>query len=148
MEIINKDSLYYLFLEIQRLHYNRSHVLLDEIGIYHGQPHMLFVLNKEEGLSQKELAERLNIKASTITVMLKRMEKSNLVIRKQDTKDKRISRVYITKEGREVCQKSIIVMKNIGEECFGTLTEEENLILKRLFMEIKDNLIVASEEKD
>ena len=148
MDFINKDSLYYLFLEIQRLHYNRSHVLLDEIGIYHGQPHMLFVLNKEDGLSQKELAQRLNIKASTITVMLKRMEKANLVRRKQDTKDKRISRVYITKEGREICQKAIIVMKNIGDECFGSFSEEENIILKRLFMEMKDNLIVASEEID
>lgn len=148
MEFINKDSLYYLFLEIQRLHYYRSHVLLDEIGVYHGQPHMLFVLSKEDGLSQKDLAERLNIKASTITVMLNRMEKANLVTRKQDNEDKRISRVYITEEGREICDKSIAVMKNIGVECFGTFTEEESIVLKRLFMEIKDNLIVATKEKN
>lgn len=148
MKTINEDSLYYLFLEIQRLHYSRSHVLLDEIGVYHGQPHMLFVLSEEDGLSQKELAERLNIKASTITVMLKRMENANLVIRKQDKKDKRISRVYITKEGREISQKAIIVMKNIGDECFGSFSQEESLVLKRLFIEMKDNLIVASKEKD
>lgn len=148
MEIINKDSLYYLFLELQRLHYHRSHVLLDEIGVYHGQPHMLFALSNKDGLSQKELADRLNIKASTITVMLKRMEKANLVMRKQDTKDQRVSRVYITEEGREVCQKAIDVMRKMEEECFGNFTEEERTILKRLFMDMKNNLNLASKEKD
>lgn len=148
MEIINKDSLYYLFLELQRLHYHRSHVLLDEIGVYHGQPHMLFALSNKDGLSQKELADRLNIKASTITVMLKRMEKANLVMRKQDTKDQRVSRVYITEEGMEVCQKAIDVMRKMEEECFGNFTEEERTILKRLFMDMKNNLNLASKEKD
>lgn len=145
MDIINKDSLYYLFLEIQRLHYYRTHVLLEEIGVYHGQPPMLFILNKKDGQSQKELAEWLNIKASTITVMLNRMEKANLVMRKQDTEDQRISRVYITEEGREVCKKASDVMKNLEDECFGNFTVEEKVILRRLLMQMKDNLLVAND---
>ncbi|MDR7855111.1 MarR family transcriptional regulator [Tissierella sp.] len=145
MDIIKKDSLYYLFLEIQKLHYHRIHVLLDEIGVYHGQPHMLITLNRKDGQSQKELAESLNIRASTITVMLKRMEKANLVIRKQDDEDQRISRVYITEEGREICKKAIKVMENLEEECFGNLTVEEKAILRRLLMQMKDNLLVAND---
>lgn len=145
MDIINKDSLYYLFLEIQRLHYYRTHVLLEEIGVYHGQPPMLFILNKKDGQSQKELAEWLNIKASTITVMLNRMEKANLVMRKQDTEDQRISRVYITEEGRKVCKKASGVMKNLEDECFGNFTVEEKVILRRLLMQMKDNLLVAND---
>jgi DNA-binding MarR family transcriptional regulator len=145
MEIINKDSLYYLFLEIQRFHYCRTHVLLDEIGIYHGQPPMLFILNKKDGQSQKELATKLKVKPATITVMLKRMEKVNLVIRRQDDEDQRISRVYITEEGREVCKKAKKVMENLEEECFGNFTVEEKVILRRLLMQMKDNLLVAND---
>lgn len=144
MDIINKDSLYYLFLEIQRLHYYRTHVLLDEIGVYHGQPPMLFILSKKDGQSQKELADMLNVKASTITVMLKRMEKANLVVRKQDDEDQRISRVYITEEGKDLCKKAGIVMNNIEKECFGNFTTEEQVILRRLFLQMKDNLKVAN----
>lgn len=145
MDIINKDSLYFLFLEIYRLHYYRTHVLLDEIGVYHGQPPMLFVLSKNDGLSQKELADTLNVKASTITVMLKRMEKANLVMRKQDSHDQRISRVYITEEGLKLCKKASDVMHKIDDECFGNFTTDEKVILRRLFFQIKDNLIVASD---
>ena len=145
MDIINKDSLYYLFLEINRLHYYRSHVLLEEIGVYHGQPPMLFVLSKHDGLSQKELADILGVKASTITVMLKRMEKANLVIRKQDSHDQRVSRVYITEKGLKLCKKASQVMSTIENECFGNFTTEESVILRRLFLQMKDNLIVASD---
>lgn len=145
MDIINKDSLYFLFLEIQRLHYYRTHVLLDEIGVYHGQPAMLFILNKKDGQSQKELAELLKVKASTITVMLKRMENANLVVRKPDENDQRISRAYITEEGKNLCKKASIVMNNLEEECFGNFTTEETVILRRLFLQMKDNLKVANE---
>lgn len=145
MDILDKDSLYFLFLEIQRLHYYRTHVLLEEIGVYHGQPPMLFILSKHDGLSQKELADMLKVKASTITVMLKRMEKSNLVMRKQDSQDQRVSRVYITEEGLKLCKKASEVMKVIENECFGNFTTEETVILRRLFLQMKDNLIVSSD---
>lgn len=146
MNFIDKDSLYYVFLEILRLHHYRTHVLLDGIGIYPGQPPMLFILNKKDGQSQKELADRLKLSAATIAVMLKRMEKAKLVIRRQDTEDQRISRVYITEEGREKCKKAKEVMMKLDEECFGEFTLEEKIILRRLFMQMRDNLIIANDK--
>lgn len=141
MNNINRESLYYTFLEVLRLHYYRSHTLLEEIGVYHGQPPMLFVLNKRDGQSQKELATTLNVTPATITVMLKRMEKSNLVVRKQDNEDQRISRVYITEEGKNLASQANKVMKDIEEECFGNFTAEEKIILRRLLMQMRDNLV-------
>lgn len=152
MEVINvkkidKDSLHYIFLEILRLHHYRTHILLDEIGIYPGQPPLLFILNKEDGKSQKELADKLKITPATITVMLKRMEKANLVERKQDTEDQRISRVYLTDKGREICNKAMGIMKNLEEECFGNFTVEEKIILRRLLMQMRDNLSKANDRQ-
>lgn len=146
MNSVNKDSLYGIFLEILRLHYYRAHVLLEEIGIYPGQPQMLITLNKEDGLSQKELSEKLKIKASTITVMLNRMEKSNLVRRKQDDEDQRISRVYITDNGKKICKKSHEIMKSIEEECFGNFTNEEKIVFKKLLTQMKENLSIINKE--
>lgn len=140
MDTINKDSLYYMFFEIQRLNHYRALHLLDEIGVYPGQPHLLFILDVNGGQSQKELAKRLNVKPSTIAVMLKRMEKTNLVERKQDDKDQRISRVYITEEGKKICEKSKEILNTLEEECFGNLSLEDKANLKRLFMQIRDNL--------
>lgn len=147
MEILSKDSLYYIFLEVIRFHYYRTHVLLEEIGVYPGQPPMLFILNQEDGLSQKKLANKLKIKPSTITVMLKRMEKANLIVRKKDDKDQRVSRVYLTEKGKKVCEDTIKVVKQIERECFKDFTEEEKETLKSLFLKMKNNIIAAFEEE-
>lgn len=147
MEILSKDSLYYIFLEVIRFHYYRTHVLLEEIGVYPGQPPMLFILNQEDGLSQKKLANKLKIKPSTITVMLKRMEKANLIVRKKDDKDQRVSRVYLTEKGKKVCEDTIKVVKQIERECFKDFTEEEKETLKSLFLKMKNNIIDAFEEE-
>lgn len=120
-------------------------MLLDEIGIYHGQPPMLFILNDKDGQSQTELAKRLNLKPPTITVMLKRMEKTNLVVRKQDKDDQRISRVYITEEGKKVCKKAVEARRQLEDEFFKGINDEDKEILKRLLGKMKENLVSVTD---
>lgn len=140
MPYFDKDSLYRIFLEILRLYHHKMHKLLEEINLYPGQPPLLFTLSKKDGQSQKELAEKLNVRPSTMTVMLNRMEKGNFVERRQDLEDQRISRVYITEAGKEICEKSKEIMKKTEEDIFGNLTVDEKVILRRLLLVVKDNL--------
>jgi len=115
-------------------------MLLDKIGMYPGQPFLLFALLHLDGQSQKDLAGKLNIKAPTMATMVKRMEKSGLVERRQDGQDQRISRVYLTEKGKAVCEQLIEIKKNIDAETFHNFTEEEQILLRRLLMQIRDNL--------
>ncbi len=140
MELFKSDSLYSVFFQVIRLHYHRSHILLDKIGVYPGQPPMLFALNQKDGQSQTQLSEMLNIKPATITVMLNRMEKEKLVERRRDPGDQRISRVYLTEKGKKLFCEVKNVVNNIEEECFKELTENERILLKRLLMQVRDNL--------
>lgn len=135
-----KDSLYFTFLNASRLHYLRTHILLSEVGVYHGQPPLLFTLEKHDGLSQREIADVLNIAPSTITVMLKRMERSGIISKKQDPKDQRISRVYLTEQGKNVCKETKKVTKALSEECFDGFTPEEKEDLKKLLTKMGNNL--------
>ncbi|MBU5592250.1 MarR family transcriptional regulator [Clostridium sp. MSJ-4] len=147
MSFFESDSLYHVFHQVLRFHYHRTHMLLDEIGMYPGQPPMLMVLHKMDGQSQKELAEKLKIKPATITMMLKRMEKAELVERRQDPEDQRISRVYITEKGRKAWEQLQDIMKIIEEECFGNFTQEEQVLLRRLLMQMRDNLMEVCDNK-
>jgi DNA-binding MarR family transcriptional regulator len=79
--------------------------------------------------------------------MLGRMEKSGLVERKQDPNDQRVSRVYITDKGKEVCKKSAEVMMQINTDMFSNFSEEEKIIMRRLLIQMRDNLINSSDEK-
>jgi len=78
------------------------HDLLGEIGLYPGQPYVLYALWDRDGLTQSELTKRLNRSPSTITKKIQRMEKAGFVMRCSDDSDERISRVYLTDAGREI----------------------------------------------
>ncbi|MCY6958085.1 MarR family winged helix-turn-helix transcriptional regulator [Clostridium brassicae] len=147
MNFCEHDSLYHTFIQVIRLHYHRTHMLLEKIGIYPGQPPMLMALYHNDGQSQRELADKLKIKPSTITVMLRRMEKAELVGRRLDTEDQRVSRVYLTQQGKEICEKVKEIIKIIDSECFNGFTIEEKVLLRRLFIQMKDNLSKEEENK-
>jgi DNA-binding MarR family transcriptional regulator len=123
-------------------------ILLEKIGAYPGQPPLLFILGKHEGLSQKELADLLHIKAATITVMLKRMEKGGLVERRSDPADQRIVRVYFSEKGRKLRNQVLEELKVIEAECFEGFTMEEQVLLRRLLMQMRDNLNKVCLETD
>ncbi|GAA0721058.1 MarR family transcriptional regulator [Clostridium malenominatum] len=148
MESFKPDSLYHIFAQVIKLHFNRTHQLLEKIGVYPGQPPLLIALHIKDGRSQKELAERLKIKPATINIMVKRMEKANIVRRCQDEEDQRIIRVYLTEEGKKTCREVFEIMKGLESECFSNFTAEEEVLLRRLFMQMKDNLTKVVDKKD
>lgn len=134
------DSLYSIFSQVIRFHYYRVHMLLEKVGVYPGQPHLLFTLAKQDGQSQKDLAEKLHIKPATITVMLSRMEKAGFVKRCPDKDDHRVSRVYLTEKGKNLLVEVKEALKTIESDCFNNFTVEEQLLLRRLLMQMRDNL--------
>lgn len=127
--------------------------LLKEKNIHPRQMPLIIHLSKKEGCTQKELADMMQIKPSTLNVMIGRMEKNGYIEKKQDEKDSRKSRIYFTEEG-----------KNISDECYQrffriqkTLQEyfikEEQKELERLLNKFCDCLdeqteILKQERKD
>lgn len=143
MDHQKEDSLYAVFGQVMRFHYCRMHMLLEKLGVYPGQPPLFFALGKHEGQSQKELAKNLYIKAATITVMLNRMETGGWIERRPDGNDKRVSRVYLTEQGLKIHHEVQETLKNIELDCFSNFTTEEQILLRRLFMQMRDNLMKA-----
>jgi MarR family transcriptional regulator, organic hydroperoxide resistance regulator len=118
-------------------------MLFEKFGVYPGQHALFFMLGKQGGLSQRELAEGIHIKAATITVMLNRMAKANLIERRPDQNDQRVTRVYLTEQGQSVLVQVKESLKTIEAECLNNLTPEEQILLRRLLMQIRDNLKIV-----
>lgn len=104
------------FGRLIRMYYSRIQSQLVEVGLYRGQPPILMLLYKNDGMSQKEMARALNLSPATLTVTLKRMEKAGLVLREMDEHDQRILRVHLSEKGREMCE--------TGESRIGVVTAE------------------------
>lgn len=136
----HEESLYALFWEIIRYHFIRHHQLFSTVGLHRGQPPILELLWKEDGRTQKEIAEALKLKPPTVTLILQRMEKAGLVKRQSDPQDLRSIRIYLTKKGKSL-EKDVRGIRAILErECFAHFTPEERALLRRFFLQVRDNL--------
>ena len=90
-------------------------------------------LSQSGGLSQIELSRRLHVRPPTVAVMLQRMEKADLICRRQDERDQRVTRVYLTEKGREVHRDVQRMIETIDRESLSDFTlSVENLSAKAL----------------
>lgn len=85
-----------------------------------------FLSNHEDNIaSQNEIEHEFNIKRSTTTIMLQRMEKRGLVTRIDDAKDKRKKHAQLTKSALELVPKIKQYMKQDNEEVLGKLSSSD-----------------------
>lgn len=143
-----EDSTYGSFLKSMKLHYKCNQKILEKKGLYAGQPPLLFSLMKNKVLSQKEIAEKLNIKPATVNVMVKRLEKTGLVEKSKDEVDLRVSRVKLTEKGEKTCLEAMDTMNKISKKIFQCLTETEEENLKFLLNKINENMEIGLKDFD
>ena len=108
---------------------------------------MLRALWEQEGLAHGELAARLHVQPATTTKMIQRMEKAGFVERRPDPVDQRVSRVYLTDVGRAVQEEVKQVWRTLEDETFAGFTLQERVLLRRLFLQVRENLIRATKGK-
>ncbi|WP_024621077.1 MarR family winged helix-turn-helix transcriptional regulator [Metaclostridioides mangenotii] len=148
MEYESEESVNTILHKLIRTHFIRSHNELEKLGLYPGQPQILLSLSKRDGQSQRELAEIRSVKPSTNTVMLNRMEKAGLIEKRKDSEDQRITRIFLTAKGSGVCHKLKELQKELEEESFKGFSKEEKIVLKRLLIQMIDNIKLENTKVD
>ncbi len=130
------------------MHESRSYMRsqLEQFGLYRGQPKMLYVLSKNDGLTKKELAERFDVAAPTITKMVERLEKKKFVYTKKDDKDRRITRVYICKHGKSVVKDLMDFNDQTTDMVFKGMSDDEVDTLHFLLSKVDENFSEANKE--
>ena len=67
----------------------------------HGHGKILYILDSFGPMSQKELAQRLEIRPQSLTDALTKLEQDGFISRNRSERDKREQTVEITEQGRE-----------------------------------------------
>ncbi len=123
-----------------KLHRGRAEELLSEIGLHVGQEMLLNMLWTEGEMTQTELANRLEIQPATLTVALRRLEKSGLVVRSRDPNDQRVSRVQPSFKSAELQDGVADRWSKLEQETVVNLSKDEQDELSRLLAKVSDGL--------
>jgi DNA-binding MarR family transcriptional regulator len=134
------ESLSYLLVQVCKAHRGKAQELLTKIELHPGQEMLLLRLWPGDGLTQSELAGDMCISPATMTKMLDRMAKAGLVERRTDVEDQRVSRVYLTAEGRSLREPIEGIWHEIEAQSLVNLTLDERILLRRLLLQVYENL--------
>ena len=74
--------------------------LLGRLDVTYTQYLVLLVLWEREGLTVREIGERLTLDSGTLTPLLRRLEQAGYVRRERSSVDQRRVHVYLTEQGR------------------------------------------------
>ena len=124
-----------------------------QLGLTPAQWKVILVLNMADGLSQKEIAEKINIDASTLVPVIDKMEQGGLVERKADSKDRRNNRIFLTKKSESTVDSIIMIILQLRKIIYNGVSETEisatRNILKTLIKNSDDasNQIKSALEK-
>ena len=95
---------------------------------------------EEDGLSQREIGNRLPQGLPNISRILDRLEKKKLIIRLRDTDDRRVIRIYLAKRGRDIKDTLIPIGIKGLEIAYKGLSQEEVETLRKLLNKVFENL--------
>ena len=136
-----QETIGYLMVQVSRAHRSLVSTALADLGLHIGQEMLLRRLWEQDGLAQSELAQGLRVEPPTLTKMLHRLEKVGLVERRQDLEDARVCRVYLTDSGRSLHEPVTRCWNQLEEKILSELTLEEQLLFRRLLLQVYSNLI-------
>ena len=104
-----------------------EHILAEKnIDAFNGaQGRILYVLWQEDGVPIKTISERCGLAITSLTTMLERMEKSGLIIRQQDSGDKRKTLIFLTDKAKALKEDYDAVSDRMSTIFYQGFTEEE-----------------------
>ena len=122
-----------LIKDISNLYTLRMRVEAEDLGIKNAYRKLLSMLYKRDGYTQLELAGECGMKAPTVSITLRKMEKDGLVDRVVDEKDLRKTHVYLTDKGRQTTDKLNDAIERVNEGFVKGLSfEEKDKFIKAL----------------
>lgn len=101
---------------------------------------LLKFLYYEDGLMQNDLAEITNRNKTSLTRLIHTMEKHHLVARIPDTMDKRVNRIFLTKNGKKIFESTFPIMEEVKKDLEAGLTDKEIKALINILKKVQDNI--------
>ena len=125
---------------LSRLQFQLTNTRLETIGLGSGQVPILMELHHHGSMSQRQLAQRIQVTPATVSGALKRMEKADLVCRIPDPNDARVTRVELTGQGRELLHKSRRIFDEVASEMIEGLDDQVVEVLESAVKTMQSNL--------
>lgn len=116
----------------------RNH--MDEVTVMHGWILGFLYDNEERDIFQRDIETEFSIARSTVTCIVKLMEKKGYIKRESVEQDARLKKLVLTETGRKIHELHINDVDVLEERCQRNISEEEIKTFWDVAEKLKHNL--------
>ncbi|WP_346915779.1 MarR family transcriptional regulator [Clostridium sp.] len=113
---------------------------LQEHGTTRVQWIALFYIGKAGEISQKELSDYMDIKESSMVRLIDRMEKEELVERRKDSEDRRITKIILTDRGKFLKEELMPIGQEFQNDVVKGISKENLEVFKEVLQRMTYNI--------
>src|ERR1700679_4156883 len=136
----------YLIHDVSRLRRMMFDRELAPLGITRSQWWVLAFISRKDGLPQSQLANELDVGKVALGALIDRLETSGFVVRQADPVDRRVKRVYLTRQGRGFLEKLRKESDKFNARTVIGIQRNQLQTTSDALLAMKRNLLAMSEE--
>jgi DNA-binding MarR family transcriptional regulator len=118
----------------------RFHAQAKTVGVTIEKWRVMAALLNAGEQSISEVSHRTTIEISTLSHLLKRMERDGLIERQRDGQDGRIMRIRFTQAGAVLARRLLPLVREYEQVALDGFTDEEAKLLKSMLKRVNHNL--------
>ena len=115
----------FLIHDVSRLRRSAFDRCLKPLNVTRSQWWMLAYLSREDGMTQSQLAEELDLGKVAVGGLIDRLEKTGLVRREADASDRRVNRVFLEPKSQQLITEMRKVSHRMNEQILSGLDDPQ-----------------------
>src|SRR6516165_7614334 len=135
----------YLIHDVSRLRRMMFDRALAPLGITRSQWWVLAFISRKDGLPQTRLANELDVGKVAVGALIDRLETSGFVVRQADPVDRRVKRVYVTKQARGFLEKLRKETDKFNAKIVNGIDRKQLESASEALLAMKHNLLAMSD---
>lgn len=128
------------FREINQAIYNKLEERLAKYELVKGQAHLLLLIRDNDGCTQKELANFVGVKYSSMSERLNKLERNGYIARATDEENMKYKRIFITSEGKTAVIQCRKIIKELNEQMYKGMTKKDKMQFEEYLQKMIRNL--------
>ena len=140
MTFLKMESAGYLANHMARLFAQGLQRRIEPMGIVIGQFPVLLELWEADGLTQRQLVERLDVEQATIANTLIRMERDGLIHRTPHPTDRRAQQVWLTPQADALRDPAIQAAQDQNAAALANLSDDEKTVFVALMRRVMETM--------
>src|SRR5882724_821465 len=131
----------FLIHDVSRLRRSAFDRCLKPLNVTRSQWWVLAYLSREDGMTQSQLAEELDLGKVAVGGLIDRLEKSSLVRRDPDATDRRVNRIFLEPKSKQLIARMRKLNHKLNEQILAGLANDKLEHTAKTLDAMKHNLL-------